>query len=85
MSPWELHSWLELAIPFHLDMIVKYPSCFNSKTDCFDDLVVEGIEVLFPKNNRYTNPNSFSIFFLKDFLSDRLIQLVLKNGMSVET
>jgi len=102
MSPWGLHSWLELAIPytamlfspdmlrsvvkskhlwywngwscqayrdlwqkyseqlsilkyqeivnpFHLDMIVKYPSCFKSKTDCFDDLCVEGIEILFQK------------------------------------
>jgi ubiquinone/menaquinone biosynthesis C-methylase UbiE len=105
MSPWGLHSWMELAIPycqmlfppdmirsvveaqhlwycngwscqayrelwkkfssqlsilkykenvnpFHLNMIVKYPSCFKSKTDCFDDLVVDGIEVLFQKNDR---------------------------------
>jgi ubiquinone/menaquinone biosynthesis C-methylase UbiE len=104
MSPWGLHSWVELAIPycqmlfppdmirsvietqhlwycngwscqayrelwkkysnqvsilkykesvdpFSLDMIVKYPSCFKSKTDCFDDLVVDGIEVLFQKKS----------------------------------
>ncbi len=102
MSPWGLHSWQELAIPylamlfspdtiksavasqhlwycngwscqayrdlwqkyseqlsivkyqetvnpFHLDMIVKYPSCFKSKTDYFDDLCVEGMEILFQK------------------------------------
>jgi SAM-dependent methyltransferase len=102
MSPWGLHSWYELAIPycqmlfppdmirdvvemqdlwgvngwscqayrdlwkkyenqlsivknhenvdpFHLNMVARYPSCFRSKTDCFDDLVVDGIEVLFQK------------------------------------
>jgi len=33
----------------HLDLIAKYPSCFKSKTDCFDDLTVAEIEVLFIK------------------------------------
>lgn len=31
----------------HLGLVRKYPSCFRSKTDCFDDLTVNLIEVLF--------------------------------------
>ncbi len=30
----------------YLDVIRTYPSCFRSKTDCFDDLVVRSVEVL---------------------------------------
>lgn len=33
----------------HLDIIEKYPSCFRSKTKCFDNLIVSTIEVLFKK------------------------------------
>lgn len=33
----------------HLDLIEKYPSCFKSKTECFEDLLVSGIKVLFKK------------------------------------
>lgn len=34
---------------FHLDLIMKYPSCFRSKTKYFDNLIVSSIEVLFKK------------------------------------
>ena len=33
----------------HLDLIRRYPSCFRSKTDCFDDLIVRSVELLFEK------------------------------------
>jgi ubiquinone/menaquinone biosynthesis C-methylase UbiE len=33
----------------YLDLIRKYPSAFKSKTECFDNLIVSGIEVLFKK------------------------------------
>ena len=33
----------------HLDLIMKYPSCFRSKTQYFDNLMVSTIEVLFKK------------------------------------
>ncbi len=33
----------------HLDLISQYTSCFKSKTDNFDDLIVAEIEVLFHK------------------------------------
>lgn len=33
----------------HLSLIRKYPSCFKSKTNCFDNLVVSSISVLFKK------------------------------------
>jgi len=33
----------------HIDLIKKYPSCFKSKTDHFDNLVVPEIEVLLKK------------------------------------
>ncbi|GAG93874.1 unnamed protein product, partial [marine sediment metagenome] len=36
---------------FHLDLIMQYPSCFKSKTNYFDNLIVDGIEVLFKKIN----------------------------------
>ncbi len=34
---------------FHLDLIARYASCFKSKTEIFDNLVIESIEVLFRK------------------------------------
>ena len=33
----------------HLDLIVKYPSCFKSKTQHFDSLIVSNIKVLFQR------------------------------------
>jgi len=33
----------------HLDLIRKYPSCFKSKTNCFETLIVSQIEILFEK------------------------------------
>ena len=33
----------------HLDLIRKYPSCFRSKTDLFENLVISSIIVLFQK------------------------------------
>lgn len=33
----------------HIDLIKKFPSCFKSKTTCFDNLIVSSIEVLFKK------------------------------------
>lgn len=35
----------------YVDLIRRYPSCFKSKTNEFDDLVVSNIEVLFRKND----------------------------------
>jgi len=35
--------------PFHAQLIARYPSCFRSKTDCFDDLIVDKMEILFQK------------------------------------
>jgi len=33
----------------HIDLIKRYPSCFKSKTDFFDNLVVPEIEIFFQK------------------------------------
>ncbi len=33
----------------HLDLVQRYPSCFRSKTDAFEDLIVSSIFVLFQK------------------------------------
>ncbi len=33
----------------HIDLIMKYPSCFRSKTKCFKNLIVSSIKVLFKK------------------------------------
>ncbi len=33
----------------HLDFVEKYPSCFKSKTDCFENLTVAAINVLLKK------------------------------------
>ena len=35
-----------------VDLIVRYPSCFRSKTDVFDDLIVSNIDVLFVKREQ---------------------------------
>lgn len=35
----------------HLNLIRKYPSCFKSKNEEFDNMIVESIEVLFEKIN----------------------------------
>ncbi len=35
----------------HVDLIMKYPSCFKTKTKYFDNLIVSSIEVLFKKIN----------------------------------
>ncbi|MEK8015533.1 MAG: class I SAM-dependent methyltransferase [Candidatus Parabeggiatoa sp.] len=35
----------------HLDLIMAYPSCFKSKTENFDNLIVSGIQVLFQKKH----------------------------------
>ena len=35
----------------HVSLIVRYPSCFTSKTNVFDDLIISDIEVLFRKAN----------------------------------
>jgi ubiquinone/menaquinone biosynthesis C-methylase UbiE len=42
-------SYHEIVNVSHLDLIVKYPSCFKSKTKCFDNLIVSSINVLFRK------------------------------------
>jgi ubiquinone/menaquinone biosynthesis C-methylase UbiE len=34
----------------HINLVTRYPSCFRSKTNEFDDLIVSNIEVLFRKN-----------------------------------
>ncbi|MEE9166899.1 MAG: class I SAM-dependent methyltransferase [Candidatus Neomarinimicrobiota bacterium] len=39
----------EIPDTSHVDVIIKHPSCFRSKTDAFDNLVVSTIEVLFVK------------------------------------
>lgn len=36
----------------HLSVIGTYPSCFKSKSDCFDNFIVSGISVLFRKTGR---------------------------------
>lgn len=39
----------ELIDPFDLELVVRYSSCFRSKTEHFDDLVVAGIQAVFQK------------------------------------
>ena len=53
---WKEHSQELDTIMYHesistsnLDIVKRYPSCFRSKTDCFDHLIVSGIKVLFQK------------------------------------
>lgn len=42
----------EVYNPDHLELIVRYPSCFNSKTPVFDDLLVSNMEVFFRKRSK---------------------------------
>jgi ubiquinone/menaquinone biosynthesis C-methylase UbiE len=65
MNEWPLHHYrdlwrryetqLERVIYYeiynadHVDLIVRYPSCFKSKTNIFDDLIISNIEALFRK------------------------------------
>jgi SAM-dependent methyltransferase len=41
--------WRDLA---HLDLIRKYPSCFKSKSDYFENFIVAGIEILLQKTDQ---------------------------------
>jgi ubiquinone/menaquinone biosynthesis C-methylase UbiE len=43
---------IELA---HLDLIKKYPSCFKSKSACFDNFIVDHIRILFQKSGLPSN------------------------------
>lgn len=45
----ETVDYLEIYVPDAVELIERYPSCFRSKTDNFDDLIVSNIEVLFRK------------------------------------
>ena len=42
------HEQVDLS---HLNLISKYPSCFKSKSDCFDNFIVKKISVLFQKTD----------------------------------
>ena len=42
-------NYYEIPNVFHLDLIMKYPSCFKSKTKYFDNLIISSIEALFMK------------------------------------
>ena len=53
---WEEHSSSFKSIRYteslnlaHLDLIKSYPACFRSKTDSFDDLIVETMTTVFEK------------------------------------
>lgn len=39
----------EVFNPDHLELILRYPGCFRSKTPVFDDLLVSNMEILFRK------------------------------------
>ncbi|MHB8105269.1 MAG: class I SAM-dependent methyltransferase [Dehalococcoidales bacterium] len=41
--------YYEFPVISYLDLVIKYASCFKSKTDHFDDLIIQSIEVLFKK------------------------------------
>jgi len=41
----------------HLDLIIKHPSCFKSKTKNMDNLIVSSIEILFKKKFKDGNAN----------------------------
>lgn len=45
----QIIKYYEHPIISDLDLIAKYPSCFKSKTDNFDNLIIDSIEVLFKK------------------------------------
>ena len=42
-------AYYEIANADHVDLIARYPTCFHSKTDQFDDLIISNIEALFRK------------------------------------
>ena len=53
---WHLHAsrllrrdYREIATYKHVDLIEKYPTCFRSKVESFEELVVAVIEALFQK------------------------------------
>jgi ubiquinone/menaquinone biosynthesis C-methylase UbiE len=53
---WEAHASTLRSVRYnetlnlaHLDLIRSYPSCFRSKTESFDDLIVESITAVFEK------------------------------------
>lgn len=46
--------YLENVDASHLNLIRTYPSCFKSKSDCFENFVVSSIEVLFQKKTKQT-------------------------------
>ena len=35
----------------HVDLIARYPTCFKSRTQTFDDLIVSNIEAVFRKRS----------------------------------
>ena len=44
--------WLrETPDPFHVGMIVRFPSCFRCTSGNFEDFVVSHLEVLFRREN----------------------------------
>lgn len=45
----------EWRTPTHLKLVRSYPSCFRTKTTCFDDLLVTSIKVLFQSRSRKCN------------------------------
>lgn len=45
----KIMKYYELNLVSYLDLIIKYPSCFKSKTKLFDNLIVRRINVLFKK------------------------------------
>jgi SAM-dependent methyltransferase len=44
----------------HLDLIVKFPTCFRTKTELFDDLIVASLEVLLQKRSEKDPSNRCS-------------------------
>lgn len=45
----ERAAYYEICNADHVDLITRYPACFRSKTEQFDDLIVSNIEALFRK------------------------------------
>lgn len=48
----DLVTYYETYNADHVDLIIRYPSCFKSKTAVFDDLIISNIDVLFIKHHR---------------------------------
>lgn len=42
-------TYFEIYNADHVDLILRYPTCFKSKTRVFDDLIISNIEALFRK------------------------------------